>query len=145
MKKRCWWPRYSHIIISLLAMAFLVCSCSISFTKPDKIIETGLNLLIQEGGYLLAQENSELAKAILAYSKKALGKGLENFTEPDFHKWAEVVMKELKIEPRIEMKFKEILKLVNVKIEPGKSSKEIVELAYNVIETFIVGIEAGIK
>ena len=132
-------------MVALLVMAFLVCSCSLRFTEPDKVIEIALNMAVQEGGYLLAQENSELAKSILEYSKKALGKELENFTEPDFHKWAEVVMKELKIEPRIEMKFKEILKLVDVKIETGKSSKEIVELVYNVIEAFNVGIEAGIK
>ena len=140
MKKRFWAP-----IISLLVMAFLVCSCSVSFTKPDKVIGIALNLAVQEGGYVLAQENSKLAKAVLEYSKKALERGLENFTEPDFHKWAEVVMKELKIEPRVEMKFKEILKLVDIKIETGKSSKEIVELVYNVIEAFTVGIEAGIK
>lgn len=128
--------------VCVILALFLICSCSLRFTEPDKVIEIALNVAVQEGGYLLAQENSELAKSILEYSKKALEMGLENFTEPVFHKWAEEVMKRLKIEPRLEMKFKEILKLVKVEIELSDNTKETVELVYNVIENFTIGIKA---
>jgi len=126
--------------LCVIVALFLVCSCSFSFKQPATT--TVLNLAVQEGGYQLAQKNSELAKTVLGYSERILEIGLENFTVPDFQKWAKVVMKTLKIEPRLEMKFKEILKLVNVEIELS-DNKEIVKIVYNVIENFVIGIEAG--
>ncbi len=126
--------------LCVIVALFLVCFCS--FSQPQKTIV--LNQLAWQGGFQLAQENPKLAKAILTYSEHILEIGLENFTEPDFHKWAEVVLKKLKLEPRPEKIFKDILKLVNVEvIKLSGSSKEIVELVYNVIENFAIGIKAN--
>lgn len=132
-------PVKSYIFCVIVAL-FLVCSCSFSVSKPQKTI--ALNLVVQESGLQLVRANPELAKVVLEYSKHVLEIGIENFTEPDFHKWAEVVMVKLKLETRLEMKFKEILKLVNIEIELSGSSKEIVKMVYNVIENFVIGIKA---
>jgi len=138
MKKRFWAP-----IIALLVMAFLVCSCSFSFTKPQKDILFDLG--IHEAGFKLAKGKPELAKVVLEYSKKVLKMGVENFTEPDFRKWVEAVMKELKMDPRSERIFKAMIEMVNVEINKlSEGSKEIVKLVYNAIGSFTAGIEEGI-
>ena len=130
--------RFSLMILVCM-VAVLLCSCS--FAKPEKTMV--LNLAAQNSGFLLAKEKPSLARGIQGYSKNVLEIGLEGFTKFAFDEWVVMVMHQLKVDPLLQMNFKEMVKLVNIEIALSENSKDTVDIIYNVIQNFIVGIKAA--
>ena len=127
-------------LLSLCVIVALVLVVGCSFTQPQKTVV--LNLAAQNCGFLLAQENFPLALEIRNWSEYVLNIEHGNIEETTFHRWAEVVIEHLKLDPFLEMNFKEMLKLVDIEITLAENQKEITKLVYGVIESFIAGIRA---
>lgn len=125
-------------LLSLCTIMVLVLmvGCA-TLQKPDKIVI--LNLAAQNCGFLLAQENPALAKDILKYSKGVLDK---DFTKPAFIDWSEWVAKAVKLDPFLEMNFKEMMKLVTIEIELTEDQRKIVMIYRQIVQYFVKGIEA---
>ena len=81
---------------------------------------------------------------VLGYSKTAL-EILQpaGYTEFVFHTWASRIIEILKLDPFLEMNFKEMVKLVQIEILLAENQQEISQLVYNVTQSFIRGIQAG--
>lgn len=102
-----------------------------------------LNLGAQNSGFLLAQEKPDLAREMLGISQDVLDAGIENFTEPAFEAWAEMMVEKLGLDPFLQMNFKEMLRLVDIEIELSESDRDTVELLYRAVANFVIGIEAN--
>ena len=99
------------------------------------------NLIAQNSGFFLAQEEPKLAEEILIISQKVLDANI--FTKSTFQDWAGLVMNKLALDPFLQMNFKEMLKSVNINIKLAENQQEIKELTYVTIQNFMVGIKAG--
>lgn len=140
--KAYWW-KYGGIILVVfwLIVLFLFSSCTLK--PPEKTI--ALNLVAKNSGFLLAQENLPLALEIHKYSNALLDtvRDTEILPDPDFTKWVEWMIGRLDLDPFLQMNFQELIKLVDIEIELSDSDEELVELLYQVIRSFVIGIEAG--
>lgn len=125
-------------VFCVVVALFLVVGCA-SIKVQKGVV---LNLAAQSSGFMLAQEEPELAKDILKASQIVLDVGIGNFTKPTFQAWTESVIEKLAIDPFLKMNFKEMIKLVEIEITLAEDQQEVVQLAYAVIQNFIKGIKA---
>lgn len=132
----------TFLLLAILAVCLASSLPGCSFIEPQKGIV--LNLAAQNCGFALAQKKPALIEEVLSYSKIAL-EILQpaGYTELIFRTWAERVIEILKLDPFLEMNFKEMVKLVQVEILLTEDQQEISQLVYDVTQSFIRGIKAG--
>ena len=130
------------LLLAILAVCLASSLPGCSFIEPQKGIV--LNLAAQNCGFVLAQKKPALIGDVLGYSKTAL-EILQpaGYTELVFHTWASRIIEILKLDPFLEMNFKEMVKLVQVEILLTEDQQEISQLVYDVTQSFIRGIKAG--
>lgn len=127
-------------VFCVLMALLLIHGCS--FVKPEKALV--LNLAAQNSGYLLAKEKPELIGEVLVFSKYATEVlRPQGYDEHVFYSWAEGMMEILKLDPFLQMNFKEMIKLVKVEILLAKNQQEIAQLTYQIMHHFVKGIQAG--